>query len=62
MFDFESKLKALVENYGLLHLLEENEITEEYVVKFLLDEGLINFDDYINLDEEIKEWKRIEEG
>ena len=29
MFDFESKLRALVENYGLAYLLEDNEITEE---------------------------------
>jgi len=61
MFDYESKLAALVENYGLMFLLEQNEITEEFVVRFLIDEKLINFDDYINVDEEMEEWKRIEE-
>ncbi len=61
MFDYESKLIALVENYGLMILLEQNEITEEFVVRFLVDEKLINFDDYINVDEEMEEWKRIEE-
>jgi hypothetical protein len=61
MFDYESKLKALVENYGLMFLLEQNEITEEFVVRFLIDENLIDFDDYINVDEEMEEWKRIEE-
>jgi len=61
MFDYESKLIALVENYGLMLLLEQNEITEEFVIRFLIDEGMINFDDYINVDEELKEWKRIEE-
>lgn len=61
MFDFESKLRALVENFGLMFLLEDNDITEEFVIKLLLDEGFINFDDYINLDEEMQEWKRIEE-
>lgn len=61
MFDFDSKLKALVENYGLMILLEQNEITEEFVVKFLIEEGLIDFDDYINVDEEMEEWKRNEE-
>lgn len=61
MFDFESKLRALVEDYGLMFLLEDNDITEEFIIKLLLDEGLISFDDYINLDEEMQEWKRIEE-
>ena len=61
MFDFESKLRALVENYGLMILLEQNEITEEFVVRFLIDEGLLDFDDYINVDEEMEEWKRVEE-
>jgi hypothetical protein len=61
MFDFESKLRALVENYGLMLLLEQNEITEEFVIRFLLDEGMISFDDYINIDAELEEWKRIEE-
>ncbi len=42
-------------------LLEQNEITEEFVVRFLIDEGLLDFDDYINVDEEMEEWKRIEE-
>lgn len=61
MFDFDSKLKALVENYGLMILLEQNEITEEFVVKFLIEEGLIDFDDYINVDEEMEHWKELEE-
>jgi hypothetical protein len=61
VFDFDSKLKALVENYGLMILLEQNDITEEFVVKLLLEEGLINFDDYINVDEEMEHWKELEE-
>ena len=61
MFDFESKLRALTENYGLMFLLEQNEITEEFIIRFLIDEGLIDFDDYINVDAEMQEWKRIEE-
>ena len=61
MFDFDSKLKALVENYGLMILLEQNEIAEEFVVKFLIEEGLIDFDDYINVDEEMEHWKELEE-
>ena len=61
MFDYESKLTALVENYGLMLLLEQNEITEEFVIRFLVDEGLIDFEEYINVDAEMQEWKRIEE-
>jgi len=61
VFDFDSKLKALVENYGLMILLEQNDITEEFVVKLLIEEGLINFDDYINVDEEMEHWKELEE-
>ena len=61
MFDYESKLKALVENYGLAFLLEENDISEEFVIRFLVDEGMINFEDYFNTDEEQRWWKEIEE-
>jgi hypothetical protein len=61
MFDYESKLKALVENYGLAFLLEENDISEEFVIRFLVDEGMISFDDYFNTDEEQRWWKEIEE-
>ena len=61
MFDFESKLIALVDNYGLMLLLEMNDISEETVVKYLIDEGLIDLDNYFNLDAELEEWERIEE-
>lgn len=61
MFDLDSKLRALVENYGLALLLEQNEISELLIVKFLIDEKLIDLDDYFNLDAEMAEWKRIEE-
>jgi len=61
MFDLESKLLALVENYGLMLLLEQNDIAEEFVIKMLVLEGLIDTGDYFNLDAELEEWKRIEE-
>lgn len=61
MFDFESKLRALVENYGLAYLLEDNEITEEFVIKFLIEERMINFEDYFNIDAEMQYWKEMEE-
>jgi hypothetical protein len=61
MFDLDSKLRALVENYGLELLLEQNEISERLIVEYLVDEGLIDLDDYFNLDAEMAEWKRVEE-
>lgn len=60
MFDLDSKIAALVENYGLLLLLEQNDICETVVVKFLIDEGFIELDDYFNLDAEKRWWKEIE--
>jgi hypothetical protein len=59
MFDLESKLLALVENYGLMLLLEQNDIAEEFVIKMLVLEGLIDTGDYFNLDAELEEWKRM---
>jgi hypothetical protein len=61
MFDLDSRIIALVNNYGLQWLLEDNEITEEYVIRYLVDEGLIDPDNYFNTDAEMEEWKRVEE-
>lgn len=61
MLDLESKILALIENYGILLLLEQNDLSEYVVVKYLVDEGLIDLDDYFNLDVELEEWKRVEE-
>jgi hypothetical protein len=61
MFDYDSKLIALVQNYGLLLLLEQNDISEERVVDWLIDEGLINLEDYFNTDAEMEYWKEQEE-
>ena len=61
MFDLDSKIRALIQNYGLELLLEQNEIPEEFVVAWLIDEKRIDVEDYFNLDAELQEWKRIEE-
>lgn len=61
MFDYDSKLRALVENYGLLLLLEQNDITEERVIEWLIDERLIDLEDYFNTDAEMEHWKELEE-
>jgi len=61
MFDLESRIRALVENFGLLELLEQNDILEEFVIQFLVDEGLIDLGDYFNTDAEMEYWKELEE-
>jgi hypothetical protein len=61
MFDFESKLRALVENYGLALLLEQHDLTEEFVIKWLIDEGILDLDDYFNTDAEMRYWQEQEE-
>jgi len=61
MFDYDSKLRALVENYGLMLLLEQNDITEERVIEWLIDERLIDLDEYFNMDAEFDHWKELEE-
>jgi glyoxylate carboligase len=61
MLDEESKIIALAENYDLQFLLEENDIRSTFVIKYLVEEGLIDLEDYFNLDAEIEEWRRLEE-
>lgn len=61
MFDEDSKIHALVENYGLSLLLEQNEIEEYFIVKYLVEEGMIDLNEYFNLDAEMQEWKKMEE-
>ena len=61
MFDQESKIQALVDNYGLNYLLEDNQISENFVVKYLIEEGMVELDSYFNFDAEMKEWMEMEE-
>jgi len=60
LFDFESKLDALADNYGIELILEQNDITPQLVIKFLIDEKLIDLDDYFNTDNEMETWKELE--
>jgi hypothetical protein len=57
LFTLDNKIEALVENYGIVLLLEQNEIAEGTVVRFLVDEGLIDLNDYFNLDAEYDWWE-----
>jgi glyoxylate carboligase len=44
MLDEESKILALAENYDLQFLLEENDIRNTFVIKYLVEEGLIDLE------------------
>tara|TARA_R100001460_G_scaffold47467_1_gene85245 strand:+ start:12925 stop:13110 length:186 start_codon:yes stop_codon:yes gene_type:complete len=61
MFDEESKIRALADNYDLEFLLAESDVRVIHVIKYLVDEGFLDLDDYFNFDAEIEEWRRIEE-
>ena len=60
MFDHDSKIEALVDNYGLKLLMEQNDLDEEAIIRKLVDDGTINMNDYFYLDIEIKEWTNLE--
>ena len=57
MFDLESKIRALTDNYGLMELLAQNDIAEEFVIRFLVDEGLLDLEDIFNTDAEMEYWE-----
>jgi hypothetical protein len=61
MLDEESKIRALADNYDLDFLLEESDVRVMHVIKYLVDEGFLDLDDYFNFDAELEEWRRLEE-
>lgn len=44
----EHKIKLLLDSYGLEFLMQENDITEEFVLEFLIDEKKIDLEDYFD--------------
>lgn len=40
------RLELILTSYTLSELLEENDIEETYVLKLLIDEGLIDLEEY----------------
>lgn len=48
----EQQVNMLLASYDLETLLEENDITEESVVEMLINQGLINLEDYFEYDED----------
>ena len=60
MFDYESKLDTLAEDFDLIWLLEENDISIRHVIKLLVEEGLIDPNKYIDVSNEERtcaEWE-----
>lgn len=44
----DQQVELLLMSYKLTDLLEDNDITEEYVVRLLIEEELIDLEDYFN--------------
>ena len=61
MFDYESKLDTLAEDFDLIWLLEENDISIRHVIKLLVEEGLIDPNKYIDVYNEERTWAEWEE-
>lgn len=60
MFDLESKIRTLAQDFDLLWLLEENDIAVEHVIRLLIDEGLIDPNEHVdttNEEEELWSWE-----
>lgn len=61
MFDLESKINALADDYGIDALIEMFDLTPYAVVKCLIQAGLIDPDEIIRQTEEMDWWKELEE-
>lgn len=61
MFDLESKINVLAEDYGLEALIEILDITPYAVVNSLIQTGLLDTDEIIRLTEELEWWEGLEE-
>lgn len=50
--DEETKINLLLTSYSLEDLLEDNGITEEFVVDLLVRRGFIDLEDYFETEDE----------
>jgi hypothetical protein len=48
----EAEIKLLLDSYGLEGLLEENDITQEYVVRLLFREKMLERSDFFEEEED----------
>lgn len=44
----EDKIKMLLDSYDLDDLLNDNDITEEYVLTWLIENDMVDLDDYFD--------------
>jgi beta-N-acetylglucosaminidase len=61
MFDLDSKIRTLAQDFDFEWLLEENDISLEHVIRLLVDEGLLDPNEYVdttNEEEEIERWEQ----
>lgn len=49
------RLKVLADYYPLKDILEQNDIEPYMVIQWLIDEGLVDLDDYFYLEEEVED-------
>ena len=49
----QEKIDMLLLSYSLSDLLEDNDVSEEYVLLWLLENELINLEDYFNQEGEL---------
>ena len=61
MFDLESKIQTLAQDFDLEWLLEENDISVAHVIRLLVEEGLLDPHEYIDTTNEEETWKEWEE-
>jgi len=61
MFDLESKINVLAEDFGLESLVEMLDLTPYAVVESLIQTGLLDTDEIIRLTEELEWWEGLEE-
>lgn len=60
MFDLDSKIRTLSQDFDLEWLLEDSDISVEHVIRMLVDEGLLDPNEYVdttNEEEEIGRWE-----
>lgn len=49
--DEDDKIKILADTYPIESLLEQNDVEEFIIVKWLVDEGMIDLDDYFGFED-----------
>jgi len=51
----EYRLKLLIDSYGLEYILEMADVSQEYVLKMLVEDGLVDVEEYFDTLKETEE-------